>query len=59
MKRVNDGVSAVVDLAAAGVLAMERKACLDLEVRTEVLGHTPAGRGHLTTAWREKAPGRS
>ncbi|MDF1521866.1 MAG: NAD-binding protein, partial [Trueperaceae bacterium] len=36
-------------------LAMGLKAGLDLAVMTEVLGHTPAGRGHLTTAWPEKA----
>jgi 4-hydroxybutyrate dehydrogenase/sulfolactaldehyde 3-reductase len=55
MKLVNNCVSAVINLATAEGLAMGLKAGLDLAVMTEVLGHTPAGRGHLTTAWPEKA----
>ena len=55
MKLVNNCISAVVNLATAEGIAMGLKAGLDLEVMTEVLGHTPAGRGHLTTAWPAKA----
>lgn len=55
MKLVNNAISAVVNLATAEGLAMGLAAGLDLEVMTEVLAHTPAGRGHLTTAWPDKA----
>lgn len=55
MKLVNNCVSAVINLATAEGLAMGLKAGLDLEVMTEVLAHTPAGRGQLTTAWPDKA----
>ncbi len=55
MKLVNNYISAVVNLATAEGLAMGLKAGLDLEVMAEVLSHTPAGRGHITTTWPEKA----
>lgn len=55
MKLVNNYISAVVNLATAEGLAMGQKAGLDLEVMAEVLSHTPAGRGHITTTWPEKA----
>ena len=55
MKLVNNCVSAVINLATAEGLAMGLKAGLELEAMVEVLGQTPAGRGHLTTAWTEKA----
>lgn len=55
MKLVNNSISAVINLATAEGLAMGLAAGLDLEVMTEVLVHTPAGRGHLTTAWPDKA----
>ena len=55
MKLVNNYISAVVNLATAEGLAMGLKAGLDLKVMAEVLSHTPAGRGHITTTWPEKA----
>jgi 4-hydroxybutyrate dehydrogenase/sulfolactaldehyde 3-reductase len=55
MKLVNNYISAVVNLATAEGLAMGLKAGLDLQVMAEVLSHTPAGRGHITTTWPEKA----
>ncbi len=55
MKLVNNYISAVVNLATAEGLTMGLKAGLDLEVMAEVLSHTPAGRGHITTTWPEKA----
>jgi 4-hydroxybutyrate dehydrogenase/sulfolactaldehyde 3-reductase len=55
MKLVNNYISAVVNLATAEGLAMGLKAGLDLGVMAEVLSHTPAGRGHITTTWPEKA----
>jgi len=55
MKLVNNYISAVVNLATAEGLAMGQKAGLDLAVMAEVLSHTPAGRGHITTTWPEKA----
>ncbi len=55
MKLVNNYISAVVNLATAEGLAMGEKAGLDLEIMAEVLSHTPAGRGHITTTWPEKA----
>lgn len=55
MKLVNNAISAVINLATAEGLAMGLAAGLDLAVMTEVLGQTPAGRGHLTTAWPDKA----
>ena len=55
MKLVNNYISAVVNLATAEGLAMGEKAGLDLQIMAEVLSHTPAGRGHITTTWPEKA----
>ena len=55
MKLVNNYISAVVNLATAEGVAMGQKAGLDLAVMAEVLSHTPAGRGHITTTWPEKA----
>lgn len=55
MKLVNNYISAVVNLATAEGLAMGLKAGLDLETMAEVLSHTPAGRGHITTTWPQKA----
>ncbi len=55
MKLVNNCMSAVINLATAEGLAMGLKAGLELDVMVEVLAQTPAGRGHLTTAWPEKA----
>jgi 4-hydroxybutyrate dehydrogenase/sulfolactaldehyde 3-reductase len=55
MKLVNNYISAVVNLATAEGLAMGLKAGLELETMAEVLSHTPAGRGHITTTWPEKA----
>ncbi|HRY23120.1 MAG TPA: NAD(P)-binding domain-containing protein [Geminicoccaceae bacterium] len=55
MKLVNNYISAVVNLATAEGLAMGLKAGLELPVMAEVLSHTPAGRGHITTTWPEKA----
>lgn len=55
MKLVNNAISAVINLATAEGLALGLAAGLDLAVMTEVLAQTPAGRGHLTTAWPDKA----
>ncbi len=55
MKLVNNYISAVVNLATAEGLAMGQKAGLGLDVMAEVLSHTPAGRGHITTTWPQKA----
>jgi 4-hydroxybutyrate dehydrogenase / sulfolactaldehyde 3-reductase len=55
MKLVNNYISAVVNLATAEGLAMGAKAGLELQIMAEVLSHTPAGRGHITTTWPEKA----
>jgi 4-hydroxybutyrate dehydrogenase / sulfolactaldehyde 3-reductase len=55
MKLVNNYISAVVNLATAEGMAMGQKAGLDLQIMAEVLSHTPAGRGHITTTWPEKA----
>ncbi len=55
MKLVNNAISAVINVATAEGLALGLKAGLALDVMVEVLSHTPAGRGHLTTAWPGKA----
>jgi len=55
MKLVNNAISAVINLATAEGIALGLRAGLDLDVMVEVLSHTPAGRGHLTTAWPDKA----
>ena len=55
MKLVNNAISAVINLATAEGLALGLAAGLDLAVMTEVLAQTPVGRGHLTTAWPDKA----
>lgn len=55
MKLVNNYISAVVNLATAEGLTMGLKSGLELATMAEVLSHTPAGRGHITTTWPEKA----
>ena len=55
MKLVNNSISAVINLATAEGLALGLAGGLDLDVMVEVLSQTPAGRGHLGTAWPDKA----
>ncbi len=55
MKLVNNYISAVTNLATAEGLTLGLAAGLQLEDIVEVISQTPAGLGHITTTWPEKA----
>jgi len=55
VKLVNNYISAVSNLVTAEGLALGLKSGVSQEVMVEVISKTPAGLGHITTAWPEKA----
>ena len=55
VKLINNYISAVCNLATAEGFAMAEAAGVAPAALVEVLGYTPAGRGHLHTTWPEKA----
>ena len=55
VKLVNNYISAVSNLVTAEGLALGLKSGVAQEVMVEVISKTPAGLGHITTAWPEKA----
>ncbi len=55
VKLVNNYISAVVNLATAEGLALGLAAGIDTETIVEVISRTPAGLGHITTTWPDKA----
>ncbi|MFZ9135128.1 MAG: NAD(P)-binding domain-containing protein [Candidatus Puniceispirillaceae bacterium] len=55
VKLVNNYISAVSNLVTAEGLALGLKSGVSQDVMVEVISKTPAGLGHITTAWPEKA----
>lgn len=55
VKLVNNYISAVCNLVTAEGLAFGLAAGADQETMVEVISKTPAGLGHITTAWPDKA----
>lgn len=55
VKLINNYISAVCNLATAEGFAMAETAGVAPSALVEVLGYTPAGRGHLHTTWPDKA----
>lgn len=55
VKLVNNYISAVTNLVTAEGLAFGLAAGVDQETMVEVISQTPAGLGHITTAWPAKA----
>ena len=55
VKLVNNYISAVSNLVTAEGLALGLKPGVSQDVLVEVISKTPAGLGHITTAWPEKA----
>lgn len=55
VKLINNYISAVCNLATAEGFAMAEAAGVAPAALVEVLGYTPAGRGHLHTTWPDKA----
>lgn len=55
LKLVNNYVSIVINLATAEGMTLATTGGVDPEVAREVMSLTPAGQGHLNTAWPDKA----
>lgn len=55
VKLVNNYISAVSNLVTAEGLALGLKSGVSQDVMVEVISKTPAGLGHITTAWPGKA----
>ena len=55
VKLINNYISAVCNLATAEGFAMAEAAGVAPTALVEVLGYTPAGRGHVHTTWPDKA----
>ncbi len=55
VKLVNNYISAVSNLVTAEGLALGLKSGVSQDVLVEVISKTPAGLGHITTAWPDKA----
>ena len=55
VKLVNNYISAVSNLVTAEGLALGLKSGVSQDVLVEVISKTPAGLGHITTAWSDKA----
>ncbi len=55
VKLVNNYISAVINLATAEGLAYGQAAGVSQDTIVEVISQTPAGLGHITTAWPKKA----
>ena len=55
VKLVNNYIAAVSNLVNAEGLALGLSAGVSQEIMVEVISKTPAGLGHITTTWPEKA----
>lgn len=55
VKLVNNYISAVINLATAEGLALAEAAGIRQEIVVDVISRTPAGQGHIGTAWPDKA----
>jgi 4-hydroxybutyrate dehydrogenase/sulfolactaldehyde 3-reductase len=55
VKLVNNYISAVINLATAEGMALAEAAGIGADVVVDVIGQTPAGKGHIHTTWPDKA----